>query len=141
MGHIHRDTLNKTAAYYGVKLRGKLEPCYECSMAKIRQPNVGKDAKHKSTVPGERLFVDISSVKGTSFGGAKFWVLVVDNFTDKCWSFFVKQRSQLPEQVVLLIKKLRSDQRYTITHVVKIIRCDDAGENKVLETLCIKEDL
>jgi hypothetical protein len=79
-----------------------LEPCYECSLAKIRQNNVGKDAKQNSTVPGERLFVDISSVKGTSFGGAKLWVLVVDDSTDKFWSFFVMQKSQMPEQEVLL---------------------------------------
>jgi hypothetical protein len=85
--------------------------------------------------------VDISSVRGSSFGGAKFWVLVVDDFIDKCWSFFVKHKSQMLEKVVLLIKKLRSDQRYSINHVVKIIRCNDAGENKVLETLCIKEQL
>jgi hypothetical protein len=141
MGHIYKGALDKTAAYYGVKLRGKLEPCYECSLAKIRQVNVGKEAKSKSTVPGERLFVDISSVSTVSFGGAKFWVLVVDDCTDKCWSFFVKAKSQMPDKVVLLIKKLRSDQRYPIRHVVKTIRCDDAGENKVLETLCIKEQL
>jgi hypothetical protein len=34
MGHIHKGALDKTAAYYGVKLRGKLEPCYECLLAK-----------------------------------------------------------------------------------------------------------
>jgi hypothetical protein len=136
MGHLHQEALNKTAAYYGVKLCGTLEPCYECSLAKIRQTNVGKDAKNRSTVPGERLFVH----RDERFGGTKFWVLVVDDFMDKCWSFFVKRKSQMTKQLVLLIKKLRSDQRYSIKHVVKIIRCDDAGENKVLETLCIKEE-
>jgi hypothetical protein len=47
----------------------------------------------------------------------------------------------MPDQVVLLIKKLRSDQRYTIKHIVKVIRCDDAGENKVLELRCIHAQL
>jgi hypothetical protein len=91
--HIHKGALDKTAAYYGVKLQGKLEPCYDCSLAKIRQFNLGKEAKKKSAVPGKRLFVDISSVATDSFGRAQYWVLVVDGCTDKCWSFFVKAKS------------------------------------------------
>jgi hypothetical protein len=70
MGHIHRDALSKTTAYYGVKLWGKLEPCYECSLAKIRRMNLCKETKSKSTVPGERLLMDISSVRADSLGGA-----------------------------------------------------------------------
>jgi hypothetical protein len=33
------------------------------------------------------------------------------------------------------------DQQYLITHIVKIIRCDDAGENKALENQCIQAQL
>jgi hypothetical protein len=55
--------------------------------------------------------------------------------------FFVKTKSQMPDKVVLSIKKFHSDQRYAIRHVVKTIRCDDAGENKMLETLCVRVPL
>jgi hypothetical protein len=41
----------------------------------------------------------------------------------------------------MLIKQLGSEQRYKIKHIVKVICCDDAGENKVLEQLCIQEQL
>jgi hypothetical protein len=61
MGHIHRDALAKTAKYYGVKLRGTLEKCYECSLEKIRQQNVCKESKIKASEPGERLHINISS--------------------------------------------------------------------------------
>jgi hypothetical protein len=29
MGHIHQDALSKTADYYGIKLRGKFNTCFE----------------------------------------------------------------------------------------------------------------
>jgi hypothetical protein len=107
-------------------------------MAKIRQQNVCKESKVKSSVSGERSHVDISSVRVPSVCGNKFWALIVDDFTDMCWSIFMKAKLMLAGLVVLLITKLRSKQRYPIKHVVKVIRCNDAGENKALETLCVK---
>jgi hypothetical protein len=114
---------------------------FECSLSKIRQQNVGKTTKKTSKIPGERLMVDISLVQSPSFGGSRFWIKVLDDCTNMCWSMFVTEKSHLPEQVVLLIKKLRSDQRYPIKHIVKTIRCDEAGENKALEKQCIQEQL
>ena len=32
--------------------------------------------------PGERLFIDTSRIKAVSLGGAKFWAMVVNNYTD-----------------------------------------------------------
>ena len=74
---------------------------------------------------GERVYVDISSIKERSFGGAKFWALVVDDYSDFCWSFFLKNKSDLKVKMVNLLTDLK------IADVnVKIIRCDDADENK-----------
>jgi hypothetical protein len=92
MAHIHQDALSKTADYYGNKLRGKFNTCFECSLAKIRQQNVGKDSENRSSVPGERLLVDISSVNVKSCGGNRFWVLVMDDCTSMCWSIFVSAK-------------------------------------------------
>jgi hypothetical protein len=58
-----------------------------------------------------------------------------------CWSIFVKAELELAHKVVMLIKQLRSAQRYKIKHIVKVICCDDAGENKVLKQLCVQEQL
>jgi hypothetical protein len=41
-------------------------------VAKARQKSVNKEWKGGSTTSEERLYVDISSIKGNSFGGAKF---------------------------------------------------------------------
>jgi hypothetical protein len=64
--------------------------------------------------------------------------LVTDNCTRMCWSFFVAAKSKMLDQVMLLIKKLQSNQHFKIKHIVKTIRCDDAGENKMLEQKCIQ---
>jgi hypothetical protein len=56
-----------------------------CAVAKARQRSINKDWKGGSQVPGERVYLDISSIKGESFGGSCFWALVVDDHTDYCW--------------------------------------------------------
>ena len=44
-------------------------------------------------------------------------------------------------RVIRLLKDLRSNQQYLIRYIVKAIRCDNAGENKLLEQKCIDEIL
>lgn len=55
-----------------------------------------------------------------SAGGEKFWALFMDDY-----SRFLKQKSDLAEQGFILIKRLRDQQMIN----VKIIRCDNTGEN------------
>ena len=73
--------------------------------------------------------MDISSVKTKSFGGSKFWLGILDNCSDHMWSKFLKQKSDTSNIIIALIKDLKA--KYGIT--VKYIRCDNTGENKVLE--------
>lgn len=137
LGHINDKSLRLTAKYYGIKLNGTPNPCYECSISKAKQKNTSKWTDVKSKTPGERLFIDISSSKALSFSGSKFWLLIVDDASDKCWSQFLKFKSDLPQQVINLIKLMKSSYNKT----VKYIRLDDAGENKSLQELCLTEGL
>ena len=93
---------------------------------------MNRELQEKSTTPGERLFLDISSVKTTSIGGAKFWLLVQDDATDMCWSFFLKKKSDLAQSVLTLIINLRLQHSIKVQH----IRCDNAGENLSLRKRC-----
>ena len=43
-----------------VKITGNMKPCEHCFVSKSKQKNVPKVTETKSTVAGERLFVDIS---------------------------------------------------------------------------------
>ncbi len=82
-GHHTSDTLKKTANCYVYKVKRYLEECERCAQAKARQKTLGNtsdDARAKRA--GERLHMDISSIKSKSYGGAKFWSLIVDEFSN-----------------------------------------------------------
>ena len=102
-------------------MTGTAEKCEDCSLSKARQKNLEKETKERSSIPGERLFVDISSVKTESFGGSKFWLLVLDDASDYCWSYFLKKKSDLSLTVRGLIKDLKMKYKKR----VKFIRCDN----------------
>ena len=119
-----------------IQLVGTMKECHECALAKIKQQKIAKETTNKSTVPGERLCIEISSVRHPSYGGAKFWLLIIDDATRMCWSTFLKQKSDTCERVIRFIKNLRA-QNYP----VKYIRCDNAGENQTLQQQCDREIL
>ena len=52
-----------------------------------------------------RVFLDISSIKYTSLGGARFWVLMMDDCSGFLTSFFLKKKSDLKEKGVKMLKK------------------------------------
>jgi hypothetical protein len=131
-GHVGDETTKATANYYGMTILGDLHPCSDCLKAKARQKNLGaSNADSKSTIPGERLGFDISSIKDESIGGSKFWLLIVDEATDYSWSFFLKAKSETPKRMAELIGDLKT--KYN--KLVKFLRCDGAGENKKTDEL------
>ena len=132
-GHPSEATTKSTAKTYGWTLTGKLEKCDECTLAKIRQQNLNKEAT-PSSKKGERLYIDISSIKKRSYGGSKFWVLIVDDFTKMKWSLFLKNKSELTDKVLLFLKTIHEEVKV----IVQSICCNNAGENKILEENCKK---
>jgi hypothetical protein len=106
-GHCGLETLKSTSEMYGLKHSGNFETCEECAVAKARQKNVNKNWLNSSDVPGERLYINISSIAEKSFGGAKFWAFIIDNYSDYCWSFILKRKSDLKEKVKTLLNDLK----------------------------------
>ena len=45
--------------------------CVSCSIKKIRQKNIPKENANKSTIPGDQMYLDISSTTQASSGGNK----------------------------------------------------------------------
>ena len=90
-------------------MTGNIKTCLHCKLSKIIKTKISNKNRNKYIKPLERLYIDISSVNTTSYGGSKYWILIVDDCTDKCWSIFIEKKSRLPEQIVELIKKLRSE--------------------------------
>jgi len=61
----------------------------------------------------------------------------MDDATDYCWSFFLKAKSETAEVMVNFIKKLKDTKNIT----VKNIQCDNASENKALQSCAEQECL
>jgi transposase InsO family protein len=89
---------------------------------------VNKNWLGSSNLPGERLCVDISSMKERSFGGAKFWTLILDDYTDYCWSFVMENKSDIKARIKTLLTDFKIANR-----IVKFIRFDDADENMTMK--------
>ena len=99
-GHAGHHLMDATAKYYKVDLTGKVNNCLSCSLEKIRQKNIPKKNEDKSKNPGERMYLDISSMKKSSMEGRQHWVMLVDEATKYKKSFFLKKKN---EQVELLL--------------------------------------
>ena len=75
---------------------------------KAKQKAVKKVTSTHATKPGERLFVDISSVNATSAGGKRYWGMVVDNYSRYKWSVFLKNKNELSSKVFPIIEMIRA---------------------------------
>ena len=84
--------MRRLARSMDVKITGNMKPCEHCFVSKAKQKNAPKVTETKSTVAGERLFVDISLVKFPSYGGSKFWLLLMDDASSKTDSSFSRRK-------------------------------------------------
>ena len=66
-GHAGHHLMDATAKYYKVDLTGKVNNCLSCSLEKIRQKNIPNKNKDKSENPGERIYLDISSMRNQAW--------------------------------------------------------------------------
>ena len=132
LGHVGEKCLHDTAKLFGWKLSGIMTVCAGCAAAKAKARAVPKTTQEKSTVPGERLFVDISGPYAKSAVGNQYWVMAVDDYTRKRWSYFIKKKSDIGTVIEILLSSLAG-----AGHKTKYVRCDDAGENtKQLRKVC-----
>ena len=136
-GHAGHHLMDATAKYYKVNLTGKDNNCLSCSLEKIKQKSIPKKNGDKSRDPGERMYLDISSMRKPSMGGRQHWVMLVDEAAKYKKSFFLKKKSEQVEPIIDWIKALEA--RCEIQ--VKIIRCDNSGENRVLGRESDKKEL
>ena len=75
------------------------------------------------------MYLDISSKRKPNIGGRQHWVMLVDEAMKYKKSFFLKKKNEQVQPIIDWIKSFETRQEI----LVKIIRCDNAGENKVLE--------
>jgi hypothetical protein len=108
IGNCGVDHSYKTTNIHGLNLKGEFKVFEDCVLVKERQRKVNKGWNCGSQVLGERVYLDISSNKGESYGVSCFWALVVDDHTDDCWSLFLKAKSDLKGKFLTLLTDLKT---------------------------------
>ena len=111
LGQTGEQRVKATAGHLGVKLTGDSQKCENCVIGKAKKKNVPQVNPKKATKKGGRLTIYITSVKEQRIGGAKFWLLMQDQFTSHCWSYFVKKKSNLASTVIATIRKIEKDHQ------------------------------
>jgi hypothetical protein len=127
-GHCGQEVLNNTIKIYGFKSSDNFDTREQCAIAKAQHKNVNKNWLGSSNLPGEHLYVDISSIKERSICGSKIYALIVDYYTDHCLSFVLKNNSDLKIKIKTSLTYLKIANRN-----VRFIRCDNAGENMTMK--------
>ncbi len=134
LGHPSEDITRATECKMGLRVIGTMKHCEGCGVGKMKQKNMNKKHVPRAKAVGNRMLMDITSIKHKSSGGAKFWALFMDDHSGFLMSRFLKQKSDLAEQGSMLIKVLGDQQRIN----TKLVRCGNAGENKTMEEACAK---
>jgi hypothetical protein len=131
-GHASDIPLKSLMKQLGIELTGTKTTCEACAYAKAKAKAVCKSTAIKATAKGERFYVDTSGPYKKSLGQSCYWILLVDDFTRKAWSFFVTKKSMIGKVMTLFLDRLKGDPNVN----VKYIRCDNAGENGKLKEIC-----
>ena len=71
------------------------------------------------------MMFDVSSFTHQSYGGAKHWLAIVDDYSGMCWSRILKRKSDVPKVMLEFLRELKAKHKFK----VKKLRCDNAGEN------------
>jgi hypothetical protein len=99
-------------------------PCTHFAEAKIRINKIPKEpSKNAATVKGERLMIDISWIKTESVAKNCYWLLIMDDYTNFLWSYFMKTKD---EQVSINIKQIKMSQKEP-KFKVETISCNNSG--------------
>ena len=128
LGHPSNEHSKVTCSRLGINLTGRFPICDGCAHAKIKQKNKNKYSKDPATVKGERICFDISSVKKDSSGGAKLWLMAIDEATRYQWSCFLKSKSETKSKMIELTKNEHNV-------VIKNFRCDNAEKTLILRRI------
>ena len=129
LGHPLRNTTFKSAEILGEKIStnpSSILPCEDFSLTNIRRQDLINSTSSSASKPGQRIYVDTSWVNCNRYGVNKYGFLLVDELSGMIWSRFEKNKSDLKDKMIPVIKHIQS------RHPISYVRCDNAGENKAL---------
>ncbi len=95
LGLPSESVVKATAKVMNLQLENGKDPCEDCALGKSKIKNIPKLNLKKSTEKLECVAIDISYVNFTSFGGAKYWLLIQDEYTDFFGANFSRTKMRL----------------------------------------------
>ncbi|KAJ9547324.1 hypothetical protein OSB04_019867 [Centaurea solstitialis] len=112
----------------------KVSLCSTCEIGK--QTSATFKSKHISSIssPLHLLHMDLfGPVNVQSIGGNKYTLVIVDEYSRYTWIFFLRYKSDAPEEIILFVRKMEKLNNL----YVRSIRSDHGIEfnNSILETL------
>ena len=93
LGHTNDDNARETAKQRGIKVPGVWGYCDGCGESKAIKRAVPKETTFKAEKPMKRVFVDLAGPFLTSAGGARYCMLMVDDYTNVGWTLFLGDKS------------------------------------------------
>ena len=93
LGHANDATLRETAKQLHLKLIGHRQYCSGCGEAKAIRTAVPKSTSFRPARPLERLFGDLTGPFSPSAGGARYCMLLVDDYSNVGWVLFLKDKT------------------------------------------------
>lgn len=137
LGHPDTRTVISMAKKEGWTLTGTIKPCGSCALAKARAKAIPKSTMTKATVPGERLFLDISGPYSDSLNQNKYWLRIVDDCTRYSWDCFLPRKTGIQDPLLKLVTMNKAAAK-----PCKYLRCDNAGENEsYVQQVCAENDI
>ena len=130
VGHPGKDVTCEIVKGLNLNMQpGPMGTCWAWTVAKAKQKNVVQFSLHEHCqVPGERLFLDLSSIRAPVWVAAisnSSWIILVDESTNLKISHFFHRKDQMTEATCKLLKTWRDKVRVT-----KFMCMDNTGENK-----------
>jgi len=109
------------------KLPCKVEPfaCEGCVEGKLARQPFPTDGANRATKVLELVHSDVCGpMRTTSFGGAKYFLTFIDDFSRKVWVYVLKLKSE----VLGRFKEWKALVENQSGHKVKVLRSDNGGE-------------
>ena len=103
-GHPLEDLTWATGKAIGLQLTGTFKPTKACILGKAQKAQVSKIAVQCLIVNGGRLFINESSPFTADNDSKKHWLLVVEDSTNYAWSHFLKEKSELKDVIISLLR-------------------------------------
>lgn len=128
LGHPCEKYTRMTDENQNITLTGEFKSCISCSLGNIKKTRINKINPNKSDICGERLYFDLIYIESSSLGGNKYWMFIEDEETAFNITCFLPLKSELAMEMCGIIKTLVSQRKN-----VKYFRCDNAGENFMVQ--------